>query len=56
MVSLLPIVVYEDSLRASLGDWLSFALVVGYLIVLRVIALSIESKLYERMENFENDS
>jgi hypothetical protein len=46
----------SDWLRASLGDWLSFAVVIGYLFLLRVVAETIELKLRERMGSNENDS
>jgi len=35
---------YESRLRATLGDWLSFASVVAYLILLRSTAVFIERK------------
>lgn len=35
---------YESRLRAALGDWLSFAAVIAYLILLRFMAGFIERK------------
>ncbi len=36
-LGLFPLVYWQDSVRALLGDWLAFVVVIGYLLVLRLI-------------------
>jgi hypothetical protein len=37
LVGVLPLAYWQAALRASLGDWLSFAVVIGYLLFLRLL-------------------
>ena len=41
MLGLIPLALWQDALRSSLGDWLSFAVVIAYLLLLRLIGDSV---------------
>jgi hypothetical protein len=43
-IGLVPFMFATDPLRASLGDWLSFAVAIAYLVLLRLTAELIERK------------
>jgi hypothetical protein len=56
MVGLIPVAIFSGSLRSSLGDLLSFAVVTVYIIFLRVFAVTIEIKLFGREEGSNDDA
>ncbi|CAN7616824.1 hypothetical protein [Polaromonas sp. LjRoot131] len=37
LIGLLPLAYWQEAVRAWLGDWLSFALAIGYLLFLRLL-------------------
>jgi hypothetical protein len=37
LLGVFPLAYWQAAVRASLGDWLSFAVVVGYLLALRLL-------------------
>ena len=39
LAGIFPLAYWQQPVRVMLGDWLSFALVVGYLLVLRLLGL-----------------
>ena len=41
MLGLIPLALWQDALRSALGDWLSFAVVIAYLLLLRLIGDSV---------------
>lgn len=39
LVGMFPLGYWQQAVRSELGDWLSFAVVVGYLLVLRLLGI-----------------
>lgn len=50
MLGLIPLTLLQDALRSSLGDWLSFAAVIAYLLLLRLIGDSVMRAVQRRTE------
>lgn len=50
MLGLIPLVLWQDALRSSLGDWLSFAMVIAYLLLLRLIGDSVMQAVQRRTQ------
>ena len=50
MLGLIPLALWQDALRSALGDWLSFAVVIAYLLLLRLIGDSVMRAAQRRTE------
>jgi hypothetical protein len=50
LLGLIPLALWQDALRSSLGDWLSFAVLVVYLLLLRLIGDGVMRALQRRTE------
>jgi hypothetical protein len=50
MLGLIPLALWQNALRSSLGDWLSFAAVIAYLLLLRLIGDSVMRAVQRRTE------